>query len=117
MLNKKYSIETIFDITENLYFEIRKNEEFYNKFFKKYDISRLIGVQKETIAHLLGYKSNVTEINLVEKHKHLNIKEEDWNTFVKIVIKVLNDFKLEQKEIDFVLGKLSRIKDQIITAE
>jgi len=116
MLNKKYSIETIFDITEKLYFEIRKNEEFYNKFFKRYDISRLIRVQKETIAHLLGYKSNVTEIDLVKKHKHLNIKEEDWNTFVKIVIKVLNDFKLEQKEIDFVLGKFSQFKDQIVTA-
>lgn len=113
-LKGKYPVEVLYDIVEKLYFEFRQYPDFYDKFFKDYNIAQIMKIQKETLAYLFGYTSNNPGVDLAAKHKHLNIKEEDWIKFVEITTKVLNDFKLPENEIGYILSQFSQFKDQVV---
>lgn len=113
-LKSKYPVEVLYDIVEKLYFEFRQYPDFYDKFFKDYNIAKIMKIQKETLAYLFEYTSYNPGVDLAAKHKHLNIKEEDWIKFVEITTKVLNDFKLPENEIGYILSQFSQFKDQVV---
>jgi len=113
-LKKHYPVNAVFDLVEGLYFELKKHPEFYDKFFKGIKIEKLISLQKETFAYIFGYSDKNPNIDLVESHKHLKIREEDWVKFVSIFNTVLVNANLPQEHINFILEKVGSCKDKIV---
>jgi hemoglobin len=88
-----------------------------NTFFANADIPGFKVKLVDQICEATGGPCKYTGKDMKTSHNGMNIKDADFNALVEDLVKSLDKFKVGEKEKGELLGALSKMHDDIVTAQ
>jgi hemoglobin len=88
-----------------------------NAFFANADIPHLKQMLVDQICEATGGPCKYTGKDMKTSHNGMNVKDADFNALVEDLVKSLDKFKVPEKEKGELLGALSKMHDDIVTAK
>lgn len=85
-------------------------------YFEGIDMRRLIDHQTKFIASLMGGPASYSDIELERLHAHLNITDAAFNEMAMLLKETLEDFDLEDRDVDAVAREIIDRKRFIVSA-
>ena len=85
-----------------------------NERFAKADIPRLKTMLVDQICQASGGPCKYTGANMVDAHKGMNIRDDEFGALVEDLVKSLDKFKVPAQEKSELLGALGGMKPQIV---
>jgi hemoglobin len=84
--------------------------------FEDVEMSKLVDHQTKFIASVMGGPAAYTDDALHRLHSHLKINREQFDEMTALLEETLEDFDLDRKDIDEVMGVIRASARHIITA-
>jgi hemoglobin len=115
-LFEKYGgFASVFPIV-NAFYDSVLDSEIVSYMFDDVDMEKLIEHQTIFISELMGGPGNYDDRQLIAAHRNLNINEEEWDEVVTILVTTLQDFSVDEADINALAEKIVLKKPMIVTA-
>ena len=115
-LFEKYGgFASVFPIV-NAFYESVLDSEIVSYMFDDVDMEKLIEHQTVFISELMGGPGDYDDRQLIAAHRNLNITEEEWNEVVGILVATLQEFSVEEADINALAEKIMQKKPLIVAA-
>jgi hemoglobin len=115
-LFEKYGgFASVFPIV-NAFYDSILDSEIVAYMFDDVDMSKLIEHQTVFISELMGGPGDYDDRQLIAAHRNLNITEEEWNEVVGILVATLQEFSVEEADINALAEKIMQKKPLIVAA-
>lgn len=82
------------------------DSEILADYFEDIDIRRLIDHQTKFISSLMGGPASFSNEHLQTIHRHLGIDSESFEEMAHLLEETLEDFEMEARDVDHVLGEI-----------
>ncbi|MDP6343448.1 MAG: group 1 truncated hemoglobin [Alphaproteobacteria bacterium] len=92
------------------------DSEDLQKHFVDIDMRRLIDHQTKFIASVMGGPASFSDDALYRSHRSLNISRSEFNEVAAILRETLEDFDLDEADIDYVCGEVVKREPLIVSA-
>ena len=93
------------------------DSEIMGDYFDGVDMRRLIDHQTQFVSQLMGGPMAYTDEMLRQLHLRLGIHDVAFDEMIELLTETLEDFELEDDDIEFVVGEMSSRRGLIVTAE
>ena len=115
-LFEKYGgFASVFPIVNKFYDSVL-DSEIVSYMFDDVDMEQLIEHQTLFISELMGGPGNYDDRQLIAAHKNLNITEEEWDEVVRILIETLQEFSVDEDDINALAAQIVLKKPLIVAA-
>ena len=115
MYDKYGGFETVSKIVHGLYEKI-KESELLTPYFEGADMQRVMNHQIQLFSSIMGGPVTYEGQQLEQIHRRLNITEETFIEVVELLEEVLEDFGVEEEDINTLLNIVGETKPQIVQA-
>lgn len=105
---------TVSRIVSSFYDQVLDVPEL-SRYFEHADMRRLVDHQTKFIASVMGGPASYSNEQLERVHAHLQISERDFDTVVDILRETLEDFDLDNSDIEAVCNAVVDRKRFIVT--
>ena len=114
-LFEKYGgFASVFPIV-NAFYDSVLDSEIVSYMFDSVDMEKLIEHQTLFISELMGGPGTYDDKQLIAAHQKLKINEDEWNEVVRILVETLQDFDVDQADIDTLAEKIVLKKPLIVS--
>lgn len=113
LLQKYGGVDTIRMIVGNFYSDILESKNL-RPYFSHVDLSNLIEHQTNLLSHLLGGPNHYEGRDMELAHRHLSIKQDDFEEVAAILQDNLQDAGVEEGDIQVIMNIVAGYADQII---
>jgi hemoglobin len=99
------------------FYEKVLDSEVMAEFFEDVDMRRLIDHQTQFISQLMGGPTAYSDDMLRDLHARLGIHDEAFDEMTSLLTEALEDFELDQQDIDEVMREVTGRRDLIVTVD
>jgi len=113
LYDKYGGFETVSKIVHGLYEKIATSE-ILKPYFEDVDMQRLMSHQTVFFCSIMGGPVQYDASQLTDVHRDLNISEEAFAEVAELFEEVLEDFSVDQQDIDTLMSIVGSVKPQIV---
>ena len=113
MYDKYGGFETVSKIVHGLYEKIAESD-ILRPYFENVDMQRLMSHQTKFFSAIMGGPIAYDASQLTEVHRNLHVTDEAFAELAELFTEVLEDFEVEQQDIDGLLALVASLKPQIV---
>ena len=100
----------------NAFYDSVLDSEIVSYMFDDVDMEKLIEHQTLFISELMGGPGSYDDRQLIAAHRNLNITEEEWDEVVTILVSTLQDFSVDEEDINALAEQIMLKKPLIVAA-
>ena len=105
MFDRYGGFATVSRIVSAFYDQVMDTPELEG-YFENTNMARLIDHQTKFIASVMGGPASFSDDALYRSHRSLNISRSEFNEVAAILRETLEDFDLDEADIDYVCGEV-----------
>ncbi len=113
LYDKYGGFESVGKIVHALYEKISESE-LLAPYFKNTDMKRLMNHQTQFFSSIMGGPVSYEDGQLEKIHRRLNVTEEAFGEVAELLEEVLEDFEMEEGDIETIMGIVEGAKPQIV---
>ena len=102
------------DVAVDLFYEKVLADKRINHYFAKTDMNRQRNHQKRFLTQAFGGPAHYSGKAMRAAHKHLNLKEADFNAVAENLVATLRDLKVSEDLIDESMKIVASVKNDVL---